>query len=75
MTITDIRYEGFYIEEDNGERPHEHTDYTINLLIESTNMVDKVKYYMSDGVCFISGNPYAELIDFSGELHYVEIAI
>lgn len=73
MEITDIRHEGFYISEDQGENSNEHTDYTFDLLMKSIEMVDEVEYYMSDGVCFMNGKPYAELIDFDGELHYKEI--
>lgn len=73
MTITDIRHEGFYITEDNGETSVGHTEETLDLLNKAIAMVDDQKYHVCDGVSFINGEPHAELIDFDGELHYVRM--
>lgn len=74
MSISEIRHEGFYIEEDASENCIQHTEYTRNLLNKSINMVDEVTYWICDGVCFINGIPHAELIDFEGELYYKPIS-
>lgn len=62
MEITDIRYEGFYIAEDDGNLCIEHTRETMKLLDKAINLIDEDKYYACDGVIFINGVPYAELV-------------
>ena len=73
MTITDIRHEGYYVEENDGEEPFEHTKETLKLFEKAVELVDENDYYVCDGVSFKDGQPFAELIDFEGGLHYKQI--
>ncbi|WP_368900812.1 hypothetical protein [Oceanobacillus oncorhynchi] len=68
--ICEIRYEGYYIEEDNAKIERKHNSETLKLLTQAMDLVDDVNYSICDGVSFKNGVPFAELIDLKGEMHY-----
>lgn len=73
FNVTDIRYEGFYVAEDDMTTVKEHTDYTLQLLKYATSMVDESEFVACDGVCFINGVPHAELINEQGDVTYENV--
>lgn len=69
--ITEIRYDGFYLED--YDELLLHSEITSELLETACSLVDEVEFWQCDGITFIDDKPHAELIDFNGGLTYREL--
>lgn len=68
--ISEIRFDGFYLED--YDELLTHSEITSELLEKACSFVDEVEFWQCDGIIFIEGKPNAELIDFNGGLTYRE---
>ena len=68
--ISEIRFDGFYLED--YDELLLHSEITSELLESACSLVDEVETWQCDGIIFIDDKPYAELIDFNGDLTYKE---
>lgn len=72
-SITDIRFEGYYISEDDNEIEHKHTKFTEDLYELGNTFFNDSKHDVYDGIVYKNGIAYAEFCSLSGDTDYIKI--